>query len=150
MGPRVWPLRTPTFGPYYPPRLQRVVDHAERLAQFLTVDRVASAVGDEWATAWLVGRSSEIEQVVRLVLERWWNGDGGETAAIVAIESYLGDLHNGMARHMQLSAAPCCDESLAAMARRLAADAGMRDLVLRAAVPANDGAAARDTDRDLP
>jgi len=101
-----------TFGPFYPPRLQLAVSHAERVAHLISAHEAAPPPGDEWARAWLTGRAGEIESLVAEAARAWRRGDLAEQDAAASIDRYLGALHEGMRRVLGLSAPRCCEGSL--------------------------------------
>jgi hypothetical protein len=84
------------FGPFYPSRLQAVVNRAERFA-----DRVASDHGatTEAATIWLEGRAEEIAAYVSAIVNDWRFEDLGESEAASRMASYLESLRVGYRHH---------------------------------------------------
>ncbi len=98
----------PLFGPFYPPRLQRPVYHAERLAAFLARGAQHSHGLPEWSRTWLHGRADEIERFVELVASDWRAEACSLEAAASALEGYLEFLHEGLAIHLGLSEPACC------------------------------------------
>ena len=72
------------FGPFYPAALQPTVDHAERLWGLVAVHELMPPL-DEWAQAWVVGRSEEIARVTGDILGSWnrrtHDGRGGRGGA---------------------------------------------------------------------
>ena len=97
------------FGPFYPPKLQAVVNHAERLAHALSSmeGRPPHGAGER-VMAWIVGRHDEIEQFVRQVTVECTT----EAAALEAISAYLAALHHGFVVH-GLGPPPCCADPVA-------------------------------------
>jgi hypothetical protein len=95
------------FGPFYPPALQAVVNHAERLAELLGIHELAPPT-QEWALAWTTGRADEVVRFVEHVVGLW-RGEGlDEAAAAATLDGYLAALHEGLARHLGCEAPSCC------------------------------------------
>ena len=95
------------FGPFYPAILQPIVDHAERLWALVAVHELAPP-SDEWATAWLVGRSEEIARVASEVLRSWHEEKTRDTEAAAELQAYLALVHGGLAKSLGCSAPACC------------------------------------------
>jgi hypothetical protein len=95
------------FGPFYPPRLQASVNHAERLARVL-LEEEARTVESRHVTAWLVGRADEVERFVEAVVQEWRAGERGPDAAAASLDGYLAALHEGLARRLGVTAPTCC------------------------------------------
>ena len=102
-----------TFGPFYPPLLQRAVNHADRSAHLLSALETRAAPDDEWAWALPTGRASEVERVVEHFARGWRRGDRCEYDAAAALDRYLAVVHAGMRRHLRLAVPACCREALA-------------------------------------
>ena len=96
--------RVIVFGPHYPPALQRVVNHAERIADLLATPEL-SAGGEPW----VVGRSEEIASYVGVVAADWRAGMTTEDAAAVTIGRYLVELHDGLSLHFGIRQPRCCN-----------------------------------------
>ncbi|MGD0526351.1 MAG: hypothetical protein ABSE49_14465 [Polyangiaceae bacterium] len=95
------------FGPFYPPTLQPVVDHAERLWGLVAIHELAPP-SNEWASAWLHGRSEEIASVAFDVLRGWRSGEVCEAVAAASLEAYLATVHRGLAEHLGCPTPACC------------------------------------------
>ena len=80
------------FIPPYPPRLQEVVHHADRLCELIAVHELTPP-RDEWAAAWLFGRAEEI-------LDSWRDGHTEEAKARATLEEYMVSLREGLAKHL--------------------------------------------------
>jgi hypothetical protein len=104
------------FGPFYPPALQAVVNHAERLAELLGVHELAPPT-QEWAEAWTIGRADEVVRFVEEVVARWREGRVPDEHAAAALEDYLAALHEGLAKHLGCTAPSCCAGGEATTAR---------------------------------
>ena len=101
------------FGPFYPPRLQSAVRHAERLAAVLSaIEASPPADAGEGFVAWIVGRHDEIEQFVGQVVEDWKRNPSLEDPAAAAIDAYLAELHDGFTL-LGLGLPTCCVGSIA-------------------------------------
>jgi hypothetical protein len=96
-----------TFGPFYPPLLQDLVNHAERLATMLERTPVPDAA--DVASAWIVGRAGEIECFVGAVLSDWGDARISRGHAFRAINAYLGDLHEDLPRRLGGRRPRCCN-----------------------------------------
>lgn len=90
------------FGPFYPPRLQGAINHAERLH-----DAIARRAGGE-GSPWLVGRRSEIACVVAYLVREWRSSAIDEDQAARAVLEYLDVLHEGFVAHVGMAPPPCC------------------------------------------
>lgn len=95
------------FGPFYPPALQAVVNHAERLTELLGVHDLAPPT-QEWAQVWLMGRADEIARFVEHVVELWRAGELRDVDAAATVDGYLVALHEGLAKHLRCHAPSCC------------------------------------------
>jgi hypothetical protein len=95
------------FGPFYPPELQVVVNHAERLSDLLVAHELSPPT-DEWAVAWVVGRANEVAELALDVTSSWRAGTLDVTSAAAVLRTYLASLHEGMARHLAHTPARCC------------------------------------------
>ena len=93
------------FGPFYPAILQPIVDHAERLWALVAVHELAPP-SDEWATAWLVGRSEEIARVASEVLRSWHEAKTRDTEAAAELQAYLALVHGGLGRRAWVAPLP--------------------------------------------
>jgi hypothetical protein len=95
------------FGPFYPPGLQASINHAERLARVLlqeesSRDRVGSV------PEWLIGRAGELERFVEAVVDDWRAGHRPPESVAMAVDAYLGALHEGLAGRVGVRAPECC------------------------------------------
>lgn len=104
------------FGPFYPPALQAVVNHSERLSELLVVHELAPPT-QEWANVWMTGRADEVVRFAEHVVAQWREGRIGEDEAAATLDGYLVTLHEGLARHLRCDAPSCCEGSSAATAR---------------------------------
>ncbi len=95
------------FGPYYPPALQRAINHAEKLCQLLALPETAASLD-----VWNIGRSDEIARFIELVVCDWIDERLGETAAANEIDAYLEGLHEGIRRHLAITHLPCCPDTI--------------------------------------
>lgn len=93
------------FSPFYPPRLQHVVNHAERCAEL--VKRRCASSNDENASAWLL-----VECFVRHIVHDWTFEVFREDAAAATMSAYLDSLHDGLAMHFGAASATCCAPDL--------------------------------------
>ncbi len=100
------------FGPFYQhaPQLQRALDHAERLADVLKTTRARE--DDDSGSAWLIGRSDEMELFVEIVVGRWRFEGLDESAAAAAVRAYVEALHDGLASNFGETTPRCCIDSL--------------------------------------
>jgi hypothetical protein len=96
-----------TFGPFYPGRLQELVDHAERIARVLKVEERREGC-DDLRDAWLTGRASELEQFVEAVAGEWRGRMRALDSVTAALSSYLEELHDGMLTHLGSRGLDCC------------------------------------------
>jgi hypothetical protein len=117
------------FGPFYPPALQAVVNHAERLTELLGVHELAPPT-QEWAQAWMTGRADEIVRFVEDVVVLWRAGEVGDADATATLDGYLVALHEGLAKHLRCGAPSCCVADAATTARPARRD--RRDRTVRA------------------
>jgi hypothetical protein len=95
-----------TFGPFYPPLLQDVVNHAERMVTMLGRTPVADAADE--ASAWLVGRAGEIECFVSAVIGDWSEARISAGHALGEINAYLNELHCDLPRRLGVRRPRCC------------------------------------------
>src|SRR5579872_7412907 len=96
------------FGPFYPARLQRSVNHAERLCGVLQqAEEVASGARSP-PPAWLIGRAGELEQVVAAGVQPWREGRQSAETVATKLDEHLETLHDGLAAWLGLTAPPCC------------------------------------------
>jgi hypothetical protein len=110
------------FGPKYPPKLQALMNHAERFCELLARLEGRRPGRGEGARKWLMHRRQEIEVVLALVVSDLAADRIGLKEAIRSAASYLDDLHVGARSSLGLGAPlECCveDEALTvAPARR--------------------------------
>jgi hypothetical protein len=111
------------FGPFYPPLLQRAINHAERISEVLA--RLPVAGADDADTAWVVGRVDEIACFVRAVARDWRVGGLDEGRATSVIAAYVDVLHAGLARCLGVETLACC-LALDVTARPLRCDTSTR------------------------
>jgi len=104
------------FGPFYPPALQAVVNHAERLTELLGVHELAPPT-QEWAHVWMTGRADEIARFVEHVVVLWRAGELRDADATATLDGYLVALHEGLAKHLRCEAPSCCVGDAATTAR---------------------------------
>lgn len=104
------------FGPFYPPALQAVVNHAERLSELLGIHELAPPT-QEWALAWMTGRADEIVRFVEQIVALWREGTLKEGDAAATLDGYLVTLHEGLAKHLRCGAPSCCTGDAATTAR---------------------------------
>lgn len=109
------------FGPFYPPALQAVVNHAERLSELLAIHELAPPT-QEWAHAWMTGRADEVVRFVEHVAGLWQGGKVREAEAASTLDGYIAELHEGLSKHLGCEAASCCvgDEATTARPARRA------------------------------
>jgi hypothetical protein len=100
------------FGPFYPPVLQSVVNHAERLSDLLAI-RELTPPSEEWAEAWTTGRADEIARFAEHVVGLWQERRLGDRGAAAMLEGYLAVVHEGLARHFGREAPACCEAATA-------------------------------------
>ncbi len=96
-----------TFGPFYPRRLQELVNHAERMARLLAVEERRNGCGD-FREAWLAGRASELERFVEAMIAEWRARKRGAASVIVVLSAYLEELHDGMLLNLGSRGLDCC------------------------------------------
>ena len=101
------------FGPFYPPRLQTSVNHAERLCGILQRQEDLATATRSPPPSWLIGRAGELEQVVGATAEHWRSGRHGAETAAAALDEHLDALHDGLAAWLGLTAPPCCQGAAA-------------------------------------
>jgi hypothetical protein len=120
------------FGPSYPLRLQKVVNHAERFADLLS-SRHAS---NEAAAIWLEGRVQEIEAYVANLANEWRFEQLGESEATGRLEAYLESLHLGYRLHF--CEPSCCTDLADRTTRAISSlkDTAQWDTVEMLALPA--------------
>jgi hypothetical protein len=106
------------FGPFYPPALQSVVNHAERLSDLLAI-RELTPPSEEWAGAWTTGRADEIVRFAEHVIGLWRERRLGERGAASMLEGYLAVVHEGLARHFGREPPSCCEAATAETAPHL-------------------------------
>ncbi|HEX3346461.1 MAG TPA: hypothetical protein VHS09_17875 [Polyangiaceae bacterium] len=104
------------FGPFYPPALQAVVNHAERLSELLGIHELAPPT-HEWAHAWMTGRADEVARFVEHVVGQWREGRLPDAEAAATLDGYLVALHEGLSRHLHCADPPCCAADEATTAR---------------------------------
>ena len=104
------------FGPFYPPALQAVVNHAERLAELLGIHELAPPT-QEWAQAWMTGRADEVVRFVEHVVGLWRCGKLRDVDAAATVDGYLVTLHEGLAKHLRCDSPSCCVGDAATTAR---------------------------------
>ncbi len=97
----------PPFGTRYPVVLQAVMNHAERLRSFIE-DRERRARHGGSGERWLTGRSGEIQCVVALVALDWHQQRLSGEAAATKLASYVREIHDGLAMHLDIGMPPCC------------------------------------------
>ena len=95
------------FGPFYPAKLQTVINHAERLFQLLVIYEIAPP-REEWARVWTIGRAGEVETVAEDVVARWRCGPLRAAAAAASLQGYLDLLHQGLSTHLGCRIPSCC------------------------------------------
>jgi hypothetical protein len=95
------------FGPFYPPRLQASVNHAERLARVL-LEEEARTSDARHVAAWLVGRAGELERFVEAIAAEWRSRRRAPEAAACALDAYLAALHEGLASRLGVTGPRCC------------------------------------------
>ena len=100
------------FGPFYPPVLQSVVNHAERLSDLLAI-RELTPPAEEWAVAWTTGRADEIARFAEHVVGLWQERRLGDRGAAAMLEGYLAVVHEGLTRHFGREAPACCEAATA-------------------------------------
>jgi hypothetical protein len=100
------------FGPFYPPLLQDVVNHAERLSELLLAHELAPPA-DEWAQAWVLGRAEEVARLTEHLIDSWRTRRLDEVQAAAALRDYVAAVHEGMAAHLGCTAPVCCGGSQA-------------------------------------
>jgi len=104
------------FGPFYPPALQALVNHAERLSELLAVHELAPPT-QEWAQVWMTGRADEVVRFVEHVVALWRGGKLKDADAAATLDGYLVALHEGLAKHLSCDAPSCCAGDAATTAR---------------------------------
>jgi hypothetical protein len=97
----------PLFGPRYPVVLQAVMNHAQRLREFVEDRERRVRRGDPGAW-WLTGRSGEIQCVVAIVALDWHQKRLSSEDAATRLARYLRELHDGLAMHLDVEMPPCC------------------------------------------
>jgi|HubBroStandDraft_6_1064221.scaffolds.fasta_scaffold147663_2 hypothetical protein len=91
----------------YPPELDAVLQHAQRLREFIARKERATYILDPGGP-WIAGRSGEIQCVVAIVALDWHEGRHGTEGAVVSLNRYLRELHDGLAMHLDVGQPPCC------------------------------------------
>jgi hypothetical protein len=104
------------FGPFYPPALQAVINHAERLSELLGIHELAPPT-QEWALVWMTGRADEIVRFVEHVVALWREGTLTDADAAATLEGYLAAVHEGLKKHLKCDAPSCCVGDAATTAR---------------------------------
>jgi hypothetical protein len=95
------------FGPFYPPRLQASVNHAERLVRVLETEE-ARTTDARHVSAWLIGRAGELERFVEAVARDWRSRKRGPEAAAAVLEAYVAELHVGLGARLGVTGPVCC------------------------------------------
>lgn len=95
------------FGPFYPPRLQASVNHAERLVAVLAEEE-ARVHDAKHVSSWLIGRAGELERFVDAVARDWRSRKRGPEAAAAVLEAYVAELHVGLAARLGVTGPVCC------------------------------------------
>ncbi len=96
-----------SFGSRYPPGLNDVIRHAQRLKDYLARKERTTYPFDP-ASPWLTGRSGEVQCVVALIALDWHEGRVTTEAAVAKLGRYVRDLHDGLAMHLDIEMPPCC------------------------------------------
>ncbi len=117
------------FGPFYPPTLQQVVNHAEKLREVVAIHELTPP-SDEWAEVWLLGRAQEIGEFVGEIARAWRGGEISDQKAARSLVGYIESLHAGLARHLGVTVPTCCRASPNATALGGPVDALTRDMPL--------------------
>ena len=104
------------FGPFYPPALQAVINHAERLSELLGIHELAPPT-QEWALVWMTGRADEIVRFVEHVVALRREGTLTDADAAATLAGYLAAVHEGLATHLKCAAPSCCVGDAATTAR---------------------------------
>ena len=91
----------------YPPELDAVLQHAQRLREFVARKERGTYIFDAGGP-WIAGRSGEIQCVVALVALDWHEGRHGTEGAVLSLNRYLRGLHDGLAMHLDIDQPPCC------------------------------------------
>jgi len=91
----------------YPPELDAVLQHAQRLREFIARKERSTYIFDPGGP-WIAGRSGEIQCVVALVALDWHEGRHGTEGAVLSLNRYLRGLHDGLAMHLDIDQPPCC------------------------------------------
>lgn len=114
------------FGPFYPPELQRVVDHAQRMTLFLRsveakVLTLALRLASDPAASelWLVGRADEAEAFVGDLAREYLDGAASADRAAAAIDRYVALVHDGLAHRLGIHPAACCLNAAASVEARV-------------------------------
>jgi hypothetical protein len=95
------------LGRPYPPALDDVIRHAQRLREYLS-RREETTYPFHPGGAWLTGRAGEVQCVVALVAVDWYAARVSTDAAIVRLNRYLREMHDGLAMHLDVGRPPCC------------------------------------------
>ncbi len=97
------------FGPRYPAKLQKAVNHAEQLCAVLSRFEASEATRDDAARGWLMGRSEEIEKIASCIVGDWALRARTVDDAARALAGYLSDLHVSAHDHFGLELVlECC------------------------------------------
>jgi hypothetical protein len=91
----------------YPPELEAVLQHAQRLREFIGRKERGTYIVDAGGP-WIAGRSGEIQCVVALMAIDWHEGRQTTAEAIASLNRYLRALHDGLAMHLDIDQPPCC------------------------------------------
>ncbi len=96
-----------TFGPFYPTRLQELINHAERMARVLRVEECREGCNN-LRDAWLAGRAGELERFVEAMAEEWHGRRRKVDSITLALSGYLEQLHDGMLANLGSRGLDCC------------------------------------------
>ncbi len=91
----------------YPPELEDVLQHAQRLREFIARKERATYIVDPGGP-WIAGRAGEIQCVVALAALDWHEGRHCTEGAVASLNRYLRGLHDGLAMHLDIDQPPCC------------------------------------------
>jgi hypothetical protein len=95
------------FGPFYPGRLQELVNHAERMSRLLMVEEGRGRC-DGFRDAWLAGRAGELERFVESLTDDWKRRPRRFDSVVSALSAYLEELHDGMLATLGSRGLDCC------------------------------------------
>jgi hypothetical protein len=122
-------LAMSVFGPKYSLPFQAVINHAERFCALLGRLEEGSPPGDSLGRGWIVGRRSEIEAVLALIVDDWADEGIDADRATRCAASYLDELHEAAQTILGVGLVlDCCaeDEALTpSIAREDDSDTGM-------------------------